>query len=87
VAEITVKILLCCGFRRNGKAMGQVTILMEDMSRNKCFFQVRISHVSRLISISDLFTDSSSYMPLKFPFVPHRKHMLSLLQGQSVDAA
>jgi hypothetical protein len=24
VAETTVKILLCCGFRRTGKAMGQV---------------------------------------------------------------
>jgi hypothetical protein len=24
VAETTVKRLLCCGFRRNGKAMGQV---------------------------------------------------------------
>jgi hypothetical protein len=24
VAETTVKTLLCCGFRRNGKAMGQV---------------------------------------------------------------
>jgi hypothetical protein len=33
VAEPTVKTLLCCGFRRTGKAM-----LVEDMSRNKCFF-------------------------------------------------
>jgi hypothetical protein len=24
VAETTVKIILCCGFRRTGKAMGQV---------------------------------------------------------------
>jgi hypothetical protein len=27
----------------------------------KCFFQVRIAHVSSFISISDLFTDSPSY--------------------------
>jgi hypothetical protein len=40
VAETTVKTLLCCGFRRTGKAM-----LVEDMSRNKCFSQVQISHV------------------------------------------
>jgi hypothetical protein len=33
-----------------------------DMSRNKCFSQVRISHVLRFISICDLFTDSSSYI-------------------------
>jgi hypothetical protein len=32
VAETTVKIFLCCG-------------LVEDMSRNKCFFHVRISYV------------------------------------------
>jgi hypothetical protein len=32
------------------------------MSRNKLFFQFRISHVLRFISIYDLFTDSSSYM-------------------------
>jgi hypothetical protein len=38
VAETTDKRLLRCGFRRTGKAMGQV----EDMSRN-IFFQVRIS--------------------------------------------
>jgi hypothetical protein len=30
--------------------------LVEDMSRNKCFFQVRILHVLRLIPICDLFT-------------------------------
>jgi hypothetical protein len=28
------------------------------MSRNKCFFQVQISHVLHSISIYDLFTDS-----------------------------
>jgi hypothetical protein len=33
VAETTVKRIVCCGFRRTGKAKG-----VEDMSRNKCFF-------------------------------------------------
>jgi hypothetical protein len=37
-------------------------MLMEDMSRKKCFFQVRISHVLRFIYICDLFTHSPSYI-------------------------
>jgi hypothetical protein len=37
-----------------------VLMLMEDMSRNKCFSQVRITHVLRFIPICDLFTDSPS---------------------------
>jgi hypothetical protein len=40
--------------------MGQM--LLEDMSINKCFFQVRISYVLGIISICHLFTDSSSYV-------------------------
>jgi hypothetical protein len=36
-------------------------MLVEDMSRNKCFSQVRISHILRFISIWGLFTDSSTY--------------------------
>jgi hypothetical protein len=43
VDETTIKRLLCCGFLRIGKAMRRVSMLVEDMSRNKCFFQVRIS--------------------------------------------
>jgi hypothetical protein len=39
-----------------------VSMLMEDMSRNKCFFQGRISHGLRSVSICDLFTDSPSYI-------------------------
>jgi hypothetical protein len=31
-------------------------MLVEDMSRTKCFFQVQISHVLHLISICNLFT-------------------------------
>jgi hypothetical protein len=54
------KILLSCGFRRTGKAMGQMyQCWVKDMSRNKCFFQVRISLVLRFKSICHLFTDSS----------------------------
>jgi hypothetical protein len=40
------------------KQWTSVSMLVEDMSRNKCFFQVRISHILRFISICDLFTDS-----------------------------
>jgi hypothetical protein len=40
-------------------------MLMENMSRNKCFLHVRISHVLRFISICDLFTDSPSYLPVR----------------------
>jgi hypothetical protein len=31
------------------------------MSRNKCFFQVRISHVLCFISVCDLLTDTPFY--------------------------
>jgi hypothetical protein len=35
VDETTVNILLWCGFRRTGKAMGtSISKLVEDMSRN-----------------------------------------------------
>jgi hypothetical protein len=40
VAETAVKRLLCCGFRCAGKAADQ---LVEDMSRIKYFFQIRIA--------------------------------------------
>jgi hypothetical protein len=43
VAETTVRRLLCCRFRRTGKAMGQVYQMI--------FSQVRISHVC----VSDSF--------------------------------
>jgi hypothetical protein len=60
VVETTVKRLVCCGFRSPGKAMGQV--LVDYRYRNKCFFEVRMSHVLRFISMCDLFTDSPSYI-------------------------
>jgi hypothetical protein len=49
--------LLCLGFRCTGKVIRQV---YQCCSRNKCFFQFRISHVFRFISICELFTDSPS---------------------------
>jgi hypothetical protein len=36
-------------------------MLMEDMTRYKYFFLVRIAHALSFISICDLFTDASSY--------------------------
>jgi hypothetical protein len=69
VAETTVKRLLCCWFRCTSKAMGQAyqSVLVEDVSRNKCSFQVRISRVLRSISICVLFIDSPSYYGLAIP--------------------
>jgi hypothetical protein len=57
-----LKRLLCYGFRRTGKAMGHVYQCWWRICRDiNVSFQVQISHVLRFISISDLFTDSSSY--------------------------
>jgi hypothetical protein len=57
-----VKRLLCCGFRRTGKATGQVYRRWWRICREmNVFLQVRISYVLRLISICDIFTDSPAY--------------------------
>jgi hypothetical protein len=40
-----------------------VSKLVGDMFSNKCFSQVRMSHVLRFISICDLFTDSPLHLP------------------------
>jgi hypothetical protein len=37
-------------------------MLVEDISRNKCFFRLQILHVLGFIPICDLFTDSPTYM-------------------------
>jgi hypothetical protein len=64
VAETTVKIILCCGFRHTGKAMGQVY---------QCWWRICIgidvfpgSNITCFIFyiICDLFTDSPSYIIL-----------------------
>jgi hypothetical protein len=61
-SETTVERLLCCGFRRTGKAMGQVYPCWWRICQQiNVFSQVRISHVLRFTSICDLFTDSPSY--------------------------
>jgi hypothetical protein len=62
VAETTVKRYLRCGFRGAGKAMGQVyQCLLEDMSRNNCFFPgSKSTCFTFYISFFHLFTDSLS---------------------------
>jgi hypothetical protein len=63
VAETTVERLLRCGFRRTGKPTGQVYQCRWWICQEiNVFFQVRISHFLRFISICDLFTDSPSYL-------------------------
>jgi hypothetical protein len=63
VAETTVKILLCCGFRLTGKAVGQVYQCWRRICREiNVFPPVLMSHILRFTSICDPFTDSPSYM-------------------------
>jgi hypothetical protein len=60
LAETTVKRILCCGFRRTGKATGQVYHWWR-ICRDECFFfQVSISRALRFIAICGQFTDSPS---------------------------
>jgi hypothetical protein len=61
VAETTVKNFYAAGFDALVNYGTSVSMLVEDMSRNKCFFKVLLSHVLRFISICDLFADSPSY--------------------------
>jgi hypothetical protein len=61
VAETTLERHLYCGFRRTGKAMGQVYQCWCRVCREiNDFFQVRIIYVLGFISIRDVFTDSAS---------------------------
>jgi hypothetical protein len=48
------------GFDALVKHWASVSLLVEDMSRIKCFSQVQISRVIRIMSICDLYTDSPS---------------------------
>jgi hypothetical protein len=50
------------GFNTLVKRWESESMLMEDLSRNKCFFQVRISHILRFKSICDLLTDCFLYI-------------------------
>jgi hypothetical protein len=56
------KDFCAAGFDALVKRCDKCIVLVEDMSRNKCFCQVQISHVLRFISICDLLTDFSSYI-------------------------
>jgi hypothetical protein len=67
VAETTVKRLVCCGFRSTGKAVGHVCLCWW-ICRECFFFQVRILHVLRLLSICDFSTESPSYFILLMLF-------------------
>jgi hypothetical protein len=63
VAEKRVKRLLLCGFRRTGKAMGQVYQCWWRICReiNVFLSHVRLSHVLLFMSICDPFTDPPAY--------------------------
>jgi hypothetical protein len=63
VSETTVERLLCCGFQRTGKAMGQAYQCLWRIRREiNVFPQVRMSYVLCVISILDLFTNSPLYI-------------------------
>jgi hypothetical protein len=56
------KDLSSAGFDTLVKGWESVSMSVEDMSSNiYIFFHFRISHVLRLVSICDLFTDCASY--------------------------
>jgi hypothetical protein len=58
VPEKTVRTLLCCGFWSTNKAMGQVSQCWWRICVGiNAFFQFRISHILRFITICGLFTD------------------------------
>jgi hypothetical protein len=59
-------------------------MLLENMSRKKCFFLVRVSHVLRFISICDLFTDKwVSYLYIHNP----RCRIWGALSGGYVESS
>jgi hypothetical protein len=62
VAKTTVERLLCCGFRRTGKAMGQVYECWWRICREINFFPGLNITCFTFMSIRDLFTDSPSYI-------------------------
>jgi hypothetical protein len=77
------KRLLCFGFRRTGKAMGQVYQCWWRICREiNVFFQVRVSHVLCFMSICDLFTDSPSQLSLLSNFEIKWQMLIGLLSKQ-----
>jgi hypothetical protein len=72
VAETTVKWHLCCGFRRNGKAMGQMYQCWLRICRElNVFTQVPISHALRLRPPSYLDLGYDRFLPNPFFFTFH----------------
>jgi hypothetical protein len=58
------KDFYAAGFDAPVKRSDRCINVGEDISRNICFSQLQISHISSFISICDLFTDSPSYLLL-----------------------
>jgi hypothetical protein len=54
------KSLYAVGFDALVSDGTSVSMLVEDVSRNKCFSHVRISHVLRFKSICDIITDTTT---------------------------
>jgi hypothetical protein len=69
VAETTVKEFYAAGFDALVKRWDKM--MVEEISRNKCFSPVQISHVLCFKSICDLLTVSPSYHTVKYDNRPH----------------
>jgi hypothetical protein len=61
VAETTVERLVCRGFRRTSKVMGQVYQCWRRICREMNAFSRFDLYILSFISICGLFTDSPSY--------------------------
>jgi hypothetical protein len=62
MAETTVQDFSMLRVSTHWQSAGtSVSMFLGDLSRNKYFFQVRISHVLRFIYICDVFIDCLSY--------------------------
>jgi hypothetical protein len=76
VAETTAKTSMLRVFtcwQSNGTS---VSMLVKDMSRNKCSVHVWMTHVLHLISIHDLFTDSPLYQSISKPETFNKKYQI-----------
>jgi hypothetical protein len=68
VDKTTVKRLICGGFRRTGKAMGQLYQCWWRICREINVFpmlEYRMFYVLCFMSVCALFTDSPSYVKVK----------------------
>jgi hypothetical protein len=65
VVQIIIKRILCCGFRRAGKEMGQVYQCWWRICREiNVFFLGQISHASGFTSVTSLLTLPLMYMDI-----------------------